>query len=71
MALRDHARYPIDPRTSRKIAAELGYAPDPALSALAAHRNNLLCAATFPSLGSSQLEGAGWMDSPEERPGSH
>ena len=63
MALRDHASIPESTRERvRKIAAELGYAPDPALSALAAHRNNLRMCSDFSVIGliSNWKERDGW-----------
>ncbi|MEC7906408.1 MAG: LacI family DNA-binding transcriptional regulator [Verrucomicrobiota bacterium] len=63
MALRDHASIPESTcERVRKIAAELGYAPDPALSALAAHRNNLRVRSDFSVIGliSNWKERDGW-----------
>lgn len=52
MALRNHASIPkATQERVRKIADELRYAPDPALSALAAHRNSLRVRSNFSVIG--------------------
>ncbi len=52
LALRDHPRLPERTRKRvKRIATELGYAPDPALSALAAHRSRVRVFRDFSVVG--------------------
>ncbi len=52
MALKNHPSLPAKTKDRvKKIAAELNYAPDPALSALAAHRNQLRVRNNFSVIG--------------------
>lgn len=52
IALRDHPRLPAETRDRvKQIATELGYAPDPALSALAAHRSRVRVFRDFTVIG--------------------
>ncbi|GAB5561073.1 MAG: LacI family DNA-binding transcriptional regulator [Synoicihabitans sp.] len=52
LALRDHPRLPESTRNRvKRIAAELGYRPDPALSALAAHRSRKRIFQDFSVIG--------------------
>lgn len=52
LALRDHPRLPEKTRRRvKRIAAKLGYAPDPALSALAAHRSRVRVFRDFSVIG--------------------
>mgnify|MGYP001565802172 FL=1 len=52
LALRDHPRLPEKTRKRvKRIALKLGYAPDPALSALAAHRSRVRVFRDFSVIG--------------------
>ena len=52
LALRDHPRIPEETRLRvKRIAERLGYAPDPALSALVAHRSRMRVLRDFSVIG--------------------
>ena len=67
LALRDHPRLPEKTRKRvKRIAAKLGYAPDPALSALAAHRSRVRVFRDFSVIGlvSNWSTKDAWTDRP-------
>ena len=67
LALRDHPRLPEKTRKRvKRIAAKLGYAPDPALSALAAHRSRVRVFRDFSviSLVSNWTTHEAWINRP-------
>lgn len=70
LALRDHPRLPEATRNRvKRIATKLGYSPDPALSALAAHRSRVRVFRDFSVIGlvSNWSTKEEWADLPSAR----